>query len=74
MIFEHFEKLDHYSPGLGLGLYVCRLIARALGGDIHLDTLYTDGARFVFTIPNYQMHEEEEEENIEQELIQEVNF
>lgn len=74
VIFEHFEKLDHYSPGLGLGLYVCRLIARALGGDIHLDTLYTDGARFVFTIPNYQMHEEEEEENIEQELMQEVNF
>lgn len=53
VIFEHFEKLDHYSPGLGLGLYVCRLIARALGGDIHLDTHYTNGARFVFTIPNH---------------------
>ena len=53
VIFEHFEKLDHYSPGLGLGLYVCRLIARALGGDIHLDTHYTNGARFVFTVPNH---------------------
>ena len=52
VIFEHFEKLDHYSPGLGLGLYVCRLIARALGGDIYLDTSYTGGARFVFTVPN----------------------
>ena len=51
VIFEHFEKLDHYSPGLGLGLYVCRLIARALGGDIHLDTAYTGGARFIFTVP-----------------------
>jgi signal transduction histidine kinase len=53
VIFEHFEKLDHYSPGLGLGLYVCRLIARALGGDIILDTTYTTGARFVFTVPNH---------------------
>ncbi len=51
VIFDHFEKLDHYSPGLGLGLYVCRLIARALGGDIYLDTSYTGGARFVFTVP-----------------------
>lgn len=52
VIFEHFEKLDHYAPGLGLGLYVCRLIARALGGDIYLDTSYKKGARFVFTVPN----------------------
>lgn len=61
IIFEHFEKIDHYSPGLGLGLYVCRLIARALGGDIYLDTNYTDGARFVFTVPNYTPPKEEEE-------------
>lgn len=57
VIFEHFEKLDHYSPGLGLGLYVCRLIARALGGNIQLDTLYTDGARFIFTVPNNKTEE-----------------
>ncbi|NLV51801.1 MAG: hypothetical protein GXY64_00785 [Bacteroidales bacterium] len=62
VIFQHFEKLDHYSPGLGLGLYVCRLIARALGGDICLDTLYTEGARFVFTIPNHVMKAEAEAE------------
>ncbi|MBQ3926708.1 MAG: HAMP domain-containing histidine kinase [Bacteroidaceae bacterium] len=62
VIFEHFEKIDHYSPGLGLGLYVCRLIARALGGDIYLDTTYTNGARFVFTVPNYIPSSEDEEE------------
>ena len=61
VIFEHFEKLDHYSPGLGLGLYVCRLIARALGGDIYLDTTYTDGARFVFTVPCNSVSDAEEE-------------
>ena len=59
IIFKHFEKLDQYSPGLGLGLYMCRLLAQALGGDIHLDTRYDNGARFVFTVPN---HKEEEED------------
>lgn len=58
VIFEHFEKLDHYSPGLGLGLYVGRLIARALGGDIKLDTRYKEGARFVFTVSNKRREEE----------------
>lgn len=67
LIFQHFEKLDHYSPGLGLGLYVSRLIARALGGDISLDTTYTTGARFVFTVPynnqpEVEKHEEEQKE------------
>ena len=59
-IFEHFEKLDHYSPGLGLGLYVCNLIVQALGGDIYLDTNYTEGARFVFTVPNHPCTQETE--------------
>ena len=35
----------------GIGLTVARSIARRLGGDIVLDTNYTGGARFVFTLP-----------------------
>ena len=50
-IFERFVKLDPFSQGMGLGLNVCRLIARTLGGDVVLDTASTAGARFVFTIP-----------------------
>lgn len=68
VIFEHFEKIDHYSPGLGLGLYVCRLIARALGGDIYLNTEYTEGAQFVFTVPNH-IPPEEERALIEEEML-----
>ena len=69
VIFEHFEKIDHYSPGLGLGLYVSRLIARALGGDIYLNTDYTEGAQFVFTVPNY-IPPEEEKALIEEEMLE----
>lgn len=51
-IFEEFVQLDEYYEGTGVGLTVARSIARRLGGDVVLDTTYTDGARFVFTLPN----------------------
>ena len=50
-IFEEFVQLDDYYYGTGIGLTVARNIARRLGGDIVLDTTYTNGARFVFTLP-----------------------
>lgn len=50
-IFDEFVQLDDYYSGTGIGLTVARNIARRLGGDIVLDTSYTGGARFVFTLP-----------------------
>jgi signal transduction histidine kinase len=50
-IFEEFVQLDDYYDGTGIGLTVARSIARRLGGDITLDTTYTPGARFIFTLP-----------------------
>ena len=50
-IFDRFVKIDPYGQGLGLGLSVCRLIARTLGGDARLDTQHAPGARFLLTIP-----------------------
>lgn len=50
-IFERFAKLDNNKQGAGLGLTICKLIASSLSGKIWLDTRYTGGARFVFTIP-----------------------
>ena len=50
-IFEEFVQLDEYYDGTGIGLTVARSIARRLGGDIRLDTTYTHGARFIFTLP-----------------------
>jgi signal transduction histidine kinase len=50
-IFDEFVQLDDYYDGTGIGLTVARSIARRLGGDIVLDTSYTGGARFVFTLP-----------------------
>ncbi len=50
-IFEEFVQLDNYYDGTGIGLTVARSIARRLGGDIKLDTNYSNGARFVYTLP-----------------------
>ncbi|MCH5220186.1 MAG: HAMP domain-containing histidine kinase [Muribaculaceae bacterium] len=51
MIFERFEKLGQYSNGLGLGLYISRLLARLLEGDIVVDLNHRHGARFIITLP-----------------------
>ena len=50
-VFERFTKLDTFSQGNGLGLYLCRLIVRHLGGEIHIDPDYTGGTRIVVTLP-----------------------
>ncbi|MEG1543891.1 MAG: HAMP domain-containing sensor histidine kinase, partial [Tannerellaceae bacterium] len=44
-IFQRFEKLDEYKPGVGLGLSICRVISAQLGGNLYLDSTYTEGAR-----------------------------
>ena len=51
-IFEEFFQLDNYAEGTGIGLSVARSIVRRLGGDIHLDTSYQGGARFIMTLPD----------------------
>ena len=48
-IFDEFVQLDEYYDGTGIGLTIARSIARRMGGDIVLDTEYTEGARFVVT-------------------------
>ncbi|WP_455671652.1 ATP-binding protein [Phocaeicola sp.] len=50
-VFGRFEKLNEYAQGTGLGLSICKMNVERLGGQIWVDTTYTDGARFVFTHP-----------------------
>ena len=50
-IFDRFVKLDNFKEGIGLGLPLSRKLAEQLGGEIKLDTTYTDGARFIVTLP-----------------------
>jgi len=37
--------------GTGVGLAICKKIVEYYGGAIWIDTSYTDGTRFEFTLP-----------------------
>ncbi len=51
-IFDKFERIDVSEPGgTGLGLYISRQLARAMGGDITVDSAPGMGARFILTLP-----------------------
>lgn len=52
-IFDKFTRGERESatPGIGLGLAICRAIVGAHQGRIWVDASYTPGARFCFTLP-----------------------
>ncbi|MFM9828324.1 MAG: sensor histidine kinase [Sphingomonas sp.] len=51
-IFQKFERVDTSEPGgSGLGLYIARRLARAMDGDLVVDSAPGQGARFAFTLP-----------------------
>ena len=50
-IFDEFVQLDDYVEGTGVGLTMARSIATRLGGSLTVDPAYTNGARFVFSLP-----------------------
>jgi signal transduction histidine kinase len=56
MIFEPYTRTQksQYQPGLGLGLYICRQIVLAHGGEIGLEHL-PKGTMFWFTLPLKQV-------------------
>jgi nitrogen-specific signal transduction histidine kinase len=50
-IFERYERLEGSSDGTGLGLAIARRLARAMGGDVTLDSTPGEGARFTLSLP-----------------------
>ncbi len=54
-IFEEFQQVDGVqagrTPGTGLGLPLVRRLARALGGDIELQSRAGSGSRFTVVLP-----------------------
>jgi len=54
-LFRPFRKsardAAHSAPGVGLGLALCRGLARSMGGRLFLDESVADGACFVLSLP-----------------------
>lgn len=50
-IFNRFVKLNSFAQGTGLGLPICDMIVRNLGGKIWVESAENRGSLFQFTIP-----------------------
>ncbi|HQV02654.1 HAMP domain-containing sensor histidine kinase [Novosphingobium sp.] len=52
-VFEKFERLGRSNEdgGSGLGLYISRRLARAMGGDLTVESAPGQGARFILDVP-----------------------
>ena len=51
-VFEKFERLGRSGDGgSGLGLYISRRLARAMGGDLSVESAPGQGARFILDLP-----------------------
>lgn len=52
VVFEKFERLGRTdSGGSGLGLYIARRLARAMDGELTVDSAPGQGARFTLSLP-----------------------
>ena len=52
VVFEKFERLGRTdSGGSGLGLYIARRLARAMDGELAVDSAPGQGARFTLSLP-----------------------
>ncbi len=51
-VFEKFERLGRSGDGgSGLGLYISRRLARAMGGELSVESAPGQGARFILELP-----------------------
>ncbi len=52
-VFDKFERLGRGGDGgSGLGLYISRRLARAMGGDLTVESTPGEGARFTLELPS----------------------
>lgn len=50
-IFKDFEKVDPFTPGLGMGLSMCKTVVTQLGGCVGVESQLAKGSCFWVWLP-----------------------
>ena len=50
LIFERFFKVDSFTPGCGLGLYICKTFVELMGGRISVESKIGAGSVFIIKL------------------------
>ena len=59
-VFEKFERLGRQGDGgSGLGLYISRRLARAMDGELTVESALGQGARFILELPSFDERRKE---------------
>ena len=60
-LFDEFYQVNNYerdrSKGFGMGLAICRSLARHIGGDVRLERTGSDGSCFAVVVRDQQQHQ-----------------
>lgn len=51
LVFERFFKVDSFSSGCGLGLFICKTYLELMGGEISVEKNEEQGSKFTIRLP-----------------------
>jgi len=77
--FVQFGDASEQRSGTGLGLHICRLLARAMGGEMEVRSVFGKGSTFSIVIPGVKVAGEEQvtgnrEQGTEERKLKTQNF